>query len=178
MQSTGDTCTPVPNFELHSHIENQEAEYNVFKAENSLKRQCQVDTVTDIKELFRTNVQSPMISYKKIRSSMAYNRKKVLPVNPSTIDDATEYFNSEEIRSILTFADGANLLHKMTICEGYAFAIFRSKKILQNLPELRSFHITTSMRVITNGCFKVLMTFAIMKETQVRISIIFIKISL
>lgn len=106
------------------------------------------------------------MTYKKMRSSMAYNRKKDLPINPTTLNGAIVYFDNEDVKRTLSFADGSTLFHKIVSNQDYAFAIFKSRKILHNLPENRSFNITASMRVI-NGFFKVFITFSIVKEAQV-----------
>lgn len=163
----GDTCSPVPNFDQYSHDDNQETEFISFNEENNLKRKCQEDKVTSIKQIFGVESASTNVTYKKMRSSMAYNRKKDLPINATTMHEAIAYFDNEDVKHMLSFADGSTLFHKIVSNRDYAFAIFKSRKILHNLPENRSFHITASMRVI-NGFFNVFITFSIVKDAQVK----------
>lgn len=165
-------CTHVPKYDRHNHVENQEDVYTQFTIESSLKHRCQVDANTSLQEIFNEECgsSSGRTSFKKMKSTMVYNRQKSLPTNPMTLADYISYFESDEIRSVMDISDGSSLkFHKIVSFGEFAYAIFVSIAIIDNLPEVRNFSITSSMKVINNGFFKVFLSIAAVKEYEVRI---------
>lgn len=163
------TCYGVPNFDQHNHTDDQESEFSTFDTERRIKLRCQEDKVTRTKEIISSLTGSSNVSYERIRSAMNFNRKINLPTNPTTLDEAISFFDNDNVKNIMDLGDGSIFFHKIVAGRGYSFVIFKCKKILQNLPDTRLFHITSSLRTITSGFFKVLITFSIMKEAQVKI---------
>lgn len=99
---------------------------------------------------------------------MVYNRQKSVPCNPKSADSVLLFFENQAVKDMIPTEQNDMVLHQFVTTEQHAFAIFASPKILDSQPELRWFHVTSSMRVHADEFFKVFVTIAIIKDAEVR----------
>lgn len=164
------TCSMVPKYESHNHDDDQEAFYKQCKTEANIKMRCRADKKTSLQEIFKSEPGTSEMSYKKMRSTMVNNRLKSSPANPTSKDTAAIFFEEDEIKSMFTSDETDMILQQFVSTEHYSFVIFASPSILDTMPDIRLFHITSSMKVIADGFFKVLLTVAVIKDAKVRLS--------
>lgn len=160
----------------HNH-RNQENEYKSFNEEYSIKIRSQTDPFLSPRaicdEVASTSDADSNVSsdskYRKHRSSIYYNRRKVMPLNPTNLEEAQEYLNLEYVKDILEKPVGNELVFHITSSnEESLIIIFASEGILTNLPELRHAVLTSSMHVVPSSCiFKALLTVSVIKNDDV-----------
>lgn len=160
----------------HNHP-NQRDEYNGFRKEQAMKLQCQNDPTISIKDVINqfslsdetSSTETSPANKRKHRSTLYYNRHKKIPVNPTTIDDMVAYFNNETIQKLMSKSyHGKIVHHEVASNENYFFVIIAIEEILNDLPAIRKFVITASMRVVPPSCaFKVAVTFSAVKDDDV-----------
>lgn len=106
---------------------------------------------------------------RKYKSTMYYNRRKVMPSNPTTLEEAKEYFDTAYVKGILTTSiDNKSVYHSVWSNDQSLIVIFASEEILVNLPETRYANITASMSVVpASSVFKVLLTVSVITNEDV-----------
>lgn len=165
------TCTPAPKFEQHNHDDNQEELYKQCKAAKDLKLKCQADKSSSLTEIFESTPGSSQLLFQKMKSAMKHNRRKTMPCNPTSAASAAIFFEDDAVKEIFPRGQDDMILHRFVSTERYSFVVFSSTKILGTLPELRWFQVSSSMRVLADCFFKVFLTLAIVKDTEVRMQL-------
>lgn len=153
-------CKRTKDFENHSHA-NQREEYETFKSEHQMKRRSQSDPSLSVRKIVNDHLGSSTESldsaYRKHKSTLYYNRHKVTPKNPTTIEDAIAYFIDETVRKLLIRSiHGKTMHHQVISNEEFLCVIFASEDILNDLPKTRYAVITTyiNARRSSEQCFQ------------------------
>lgn len=160
-------CDYDEKFVKHSHDNNQEEDYKQFNFELNLKQRCQSDPNLSIRQIFTEEYGSMSdANFNKLKSTMISHRKKSLPKNPTSAEETEIYLQNAMVRSLLLINENW-FMSEYVKRDEYSYLLFESKKILAQLPDLRAFNVTCTMRVVPAGYFKVLMTISIVVKTMV-----------
>lgn len=167
-------CVRVPKSEVHNH-DNQEDDYEQFMFKDIVKLRSQSDQGSEIQDIFseeRQAIQSAdhymdLPNYNQVKSSMIYHRKKAIPKNPTSYEDIQTFFADKYVENILKTECGTRKFYQGIISnEEFTYVVFGFEQILNSLPEIRHFNIT-SMHVTSIGFFKVLVTISVIKLNEV-----------
>lgn len=165
-------CTYDEKFSTHSHDDDQEKEYKAFNLEYNIRQRCRClsDSNLTLTKVFDEETgsvsDSSEVKFDKLKSAMRYNRKKILPRNPTSTQEVEAYLNHTLVQNLLT-EDGLTLNHEFIVREEFAYLVFECKSILETLPDQRIFNITCTLRVVPVGFFEVLLTISIVKNNNV-----------
>lgn len=116
-----------------------------------------------------SSAESPDSPYRKYKSTIYFNQRKNIPLNPNSVEEAESYFESEFIKGLLSKSvEGNKIYHIVSSNQQSLIVLFASEEILNNLPDTRYFNITTTMRVVPSlGIFTVLLTVSVIKDYDV-----------
>lgn len=175
-------CTRQKDRETHNH-QNQEKDYEQFKKETDIKRRSRSDPLSSVRKICdeeegSSNTPGSSNSvYNKYKSTIYFNQRKSMPINPNSLQESDAYFQSQFILNLLLEqVDGKKVYHSVS-SDGEAFiALFGSEEILGDLPDERVFQITTTMRVVpSSGIFKNLLTLSLVKDMSVSFKFCFLR---
>lgn len=157
-----------------SHIHGtQETTYEEYKISDRVKERCLNETKRP-REIFNEECATSTLplQYAKRQRTYQKHQRKGIPKNPKTVDDVKSYFEQQEIRDRYGKSLNTNpkpFYNETVVTSMFAYVIFCSEVILQNLPPIRRLFIDGTFKVVPAGPFKQLLIIGIENDSHVSI---------
>lgn len=163
-------CSYITSTHIHG---TQEGTYEEYKLNDKIKTRCNKEMKRP-REIYDEECakSSVPLQYAKRKRTYQIHQRKGIPKNPKTIDDVKSYFEQEEIKERFgkSLHDKPTMFYKETVITAlFAYTIFCSEIILQNLPTIRQLFIDGTFKVVPSGPFKQLLIIGIELDSHVSI---------
>lgn len=162
-------CSHINPNHIHG---TQETAYEEYKINDRVKERCQKETKRPRAIFDEECAESSLqLQYSKRQRTYQVHRRKGIPKNPKSVNEVKDYFENEEI--CCRFENSLNKdpkpFYKETVVAAiFAYVIFCSELILQDLPEIRRLFIDGTFKVVPAGPFKQLLIIGMEFDSHVR----------
>lgn len=173
VQVQNGVCSRKTNSAPHSHSNHREL-YDQFRSEFLMKTRTQSNPDLSIRNIVRNEIgnvaASPDSPYRRLRSSLYYDRQKNIPLNLRSLTATKVYVANNYVKELLSnmSRETTEIYHNISTDEETVYIVTAATDILKNLPDSRQAVITSSSRVApSTSFFKLLLTISIIKMKEV-----------